>query len=159
MEYIIREMTPAEYPLLEDFLYEAIFQPDRRNLLPRSVIHSPELKVYIENFGAQKDDHCLCAEADGRIVGAVWVRNIPGYGSIDDTTPEFAISLLEDCRGQGIGTALMRAMLAHLKAAGYEKASLAVQKVNYALKMYFRVGFQIVGENEQEYIMVHDLRE
>ena len=87
------------------------------------------------------------------------MRNIPGYGSIDDTTPEFAISLLEDCRGQGVGTALMRAMLAHLKAAGYEKASLAVQKANYALKMYFRVGFQIVGENEQEYIMVHDLRE
>ena len=159
MEYIIREMKLAEYPLLEDFLYEAIFQPDRRNLLPRSVINNPELRVYIENFGAQKDDHCLCAEADGKIVGAVWVRNIPGYGSVDDTTPEFAISLLEDCRGQGIGTALMRAMLAHLKAAGYEKASLAVQKANYALKMCLRVGFKIVGENEQEYIMVHDLQE
>lgn len=157
MEYTIREMTRAEYPLLEDFLYEAIFQRDAANRLPREIIKDPQLQVYIRDFGKQKDDACLCAEVRQTVVGAVWVRNIPGYGSVDSETPEFAISLYPEYRGHGIGSDLMRQMLAHLKKAGYAQASLVVQKDNYALRMYLAVGFQIVAENEEEYIMVHRL--
>lgn len=80
------------------------------------------------------------------------------YGHIDDETPSFAISLYEDYRGRGIGTKLMRQMLELLKTEGYKRASLAVQKENYAVKMYKAVGFRIVGENEQEYIMACDLK-
>ena len=49
---------------------------------------------------------------------------------------------------------MMKRMLPELKAEGYPKTSLAVQKANYAVKMYKNVGFEIVGENEEEYIMV-----
>ena len=153
MKYTIREMKQFEYHLLNDFLYEAIFKRDETNLIPRAIIQKPELQVYIKNFGKEKDDYCLCAEVDGKIVGAVWVRNIKGYGSIDDDTPEFAISLYKDFRGYGIGSEMMKDMLNHLKKAGYKKASLAVQKDNYALKMYLSVGFQIIDENTEEYIM------
>ena len=45
-------------------------------------------------------------------------------------------------------------MLLLLKENGYTQASLAVQKINYAVKMYKNVGFEIVNENEDEYIMV-----
>ncbi len=76
------------------------------------------------------------------------------YGHIDDQTPSFAISVLEEYRGRGTGTELMRKMLALLEAEGYKRASLAVQKANYAVRMYKNVGFEIVGENEQEYIML-----
>ncbi|MGG5317473.1 N-acetyltransferase family protein [Enterococcus sp. AZ072] len=159
MEVIIRTMQPTEYPLLEEFLYQAIFQRDLENLIPRTEIYKPEVHVYIEDFGQQIEDYCLCAETAGKIVGAVWVRNIEGFGSIDDQTPEFSISLLPEYRGQGIGTALMKQMLAYLKQAEYSKTSLAVQKDNYALQMYQNVGFTIVDENEQEYIMVCFLEE
>lgn len=54
----------------------------------------------------------------------------------------------------GIGTALMKEMLYILKERGYKKASLAVQKANYAVKMYQKIGFVIVDENEEEYIML-----
>jgi len=158
MEYNIREMKASEYPLLEEFLYEAIFQRDEMNLLPKSVIEKQELKVYIQNFGNEKDDYCFCAEVQGEIVGAVWVRNIRAYGSIDNETPEFAISLYKKFRGHGIGTQMMKKMIEHLKQRGYSRTSLAVQKDNYAVKMYLLVGFQIVDENEEEYIMVHDLK-
>ena len=40
---------------------------------------------------------------------------------------------------------------------GYEQASLAVQKANYAVKMYKNVGFKTVDENTEEYIMVCEL--
>lgn len=159
MEYIIREMKPCEYDCLKDFLYEAIFQPDTNHLVSKSIIEQPELQVYIENFGSAKDDYCLCAEIEKKIVGAVWVRNINGYGSVDDTTVEFAISLYPDYRGQGIGTAMMRRMLQYLIQQGYQKASLAVQKDNFAFKMYLNVGFEIVDENDQEYIMIYHLEQ
>ena len=157
MNYLIREMHPKEYPLLEDFLYQAIYQPDKTNLAPRSIIKKPELQVYIKDFGTKKDDYCFCAEADGKIVGAVWVRNINGYGSVDNNTVEFAISVFDEYQKMGIGTALMNKMLEHLNKLNYSKASLAVQKENYAVRMYQKVGFEIVDENEQEYIMIQNL--
>ena len=70
--------------------------------------------------------------------------------NFDFTLSRFAISLYKEYRGYGIGTALMRRMLCELKQRGYEKASLSVQKANYAVKMYKNVGFEIVGENEEE---------
>lgn len=48
-------------------------------------------------------------------------------------------------------------MLCVLKERGYIQSSLAVQKANYAVKMYKKVGFQIVEEKGEEYIMVCDL--
>lgn len=157
MDYTIREMRTDEYPLLDDFLYQAIFQPDTTNLAPKSIINKPELQVYIKDFGKQENDYCFCAEVDNRVVGAVWVRNINGYGSIDDVTVEFAFSVFDEYQNMGIGTALMKKMLEHLKELNYQKASLAVQKENYAVRMYKKVGFEIVDENEQEYIMIHRL--
>lgn len=159
MAYEIREMDPSEYGVLSDFLYEAIFQRDDNNRLPRSVIQEPALRIYIEDFGNKKDDRCLCAVTDNRIVGAVWTRIIKGYGRLDDNTPEFAISLYPEYRGKGIGMALMKKMLEYLEQEGYEKASLAVQKDNYALGMYQKAGFTIVDENEEEYIMRIVLKE
>ena len=48
----------------------------------------------------------------------------------------------------------MNEMLRILKSKGYKQASLAVQKANYAVKMYKKVGFEVVDENKEEYIML-----
>ena len=157
MDYTIREIKETEYPLLEDFLYEAIFVPDGVEPPPKSIVNAPELQVYIENFGTQIHDKALIVEIDNHVIGAVWVRIMNDYGHIDDKTPSFAISLYKEYRGHGIGTEMMKKMLTILKTCGYERASLAVQKANYAVKMYRNVGFEIVGENEEEYIMVNHL--
>lgn len=154
MNYKIREIEITEYHVLEDFLYEAIFIPKGMSAPPREIIDQPELQVYISDFGKRKGDMGLVAEVDNNIVGAVWVRIMNDYGHIDDETPSFAISLYADYRKYGIGTALMKEMLDRLKQQGYKQASLAVQKANYAVKMYKKVGFEIVGENDEEYIMV-----
>ncbi len=153
MDYRIRKMKECEYPLLSDFLYEAIFIPRGMDKPPKSIIEQPELQIYIEDFG-KADDLCLVAEIKEKIVGAVWVRIMNDYGHIDDETPSFAISLYEEYRNLGIGTALMEAMLKLLKSKGYKQASLSVQKANYAVNMYRKTGFEVVDENEEEYIMV-----
>ena len=159
MNYTIRAMKETEYPLLEDFLYEAIFIPEGVEPPPKSIVNTPELQVYIENFGTRIHDKALAAEVNHKVIGAVWVRIMNDYGHIDDETPSFAISLYKEYRGHGIGTELMKEMLVILKTCGYKRASLAVQKANYAVKMYRKVGFEIVGENEQEYIMTARTRE
>ncbi len=151
---VIREMRKSEYPLLEDFLYEAIFIPEGTEPPPRDILSAPELRVYVDGFGESADDRCFVAEANGKIVGAVWTRIMDDYGHIDDDTPSFAISLYKEYRGHGTGTALMRTMLDALEKAGYSQASLSVQKANRAVNLYRRVGFETIGENSEEYIMV-----
>lgn len=153
MDYQIREITVSEYPILADFLYEAIFIPEGMNKPPKSIIEQQELQIYIADFG-KADDLCLVAEAKEKIVGAVWTRIMNDYGHIDDETPSFAISLYEEYRHLGIGTAMMKAMLKLLKEKGYKQASLSVQKANYAVAMYKNVGFEVLDENEGEYIML-----
>lgn len=118
------------------------------------------MSQYIDGFG-RADDFCLVVDIDGRVVGAGWTRilagKVKGYGNVDEYTPEFAISVYKEYRNMGIGTSLMRRMLDLLKEKGYKRASLAVQKENYAVRMYEKVGFKIVKKIEEEYIMVYEL--
>ncbi len=157
MDDMIRKMKKTEYPLLNDFLYEAIHIPQDAEAPPRSIINIPELQVYVEQFGRGRADYALAAEVDSKIVGAVWVRIMNDYGHIDEKTPSLAISLYKPYRGLGIGTALMEAMLSLLEGKGYESVSLSVRQANAAVRMYQRLGFQIVDENEEEYLMVKEL--
>ena len=153
----LRMLKDDETELIKDFLYEAIFIPEGMELPDRSIVQQPELKIYYEDFGTGKADYCIVAEDDGKVIGAVWTRIMNDYGHVDDDTPSFAISLYKEYRGQGIGTRMMREMLELLKEKGYKQASLAVQKANYAVRMYEKVGFKTVDENNEEYIMVCEL--
>ena len=162
MDYEIRHIRQEEWPLLEDFLYEAVFVPEGfEGTIPRSVIYDdPKCRAAYEGFGSLPDDRALVAEADGRVVGACWVRTTDEYGHIDDQTPSFSISLYEQYRGHGIGGAMMRRMLSELQDAGYARASLSVQKANPAVRLYERLGFEIVGDgaDETEWLMICPLR-
>ena len=154
MKYIIRELKKEEVNVLDTFLYEAIFVPKGETPPEQDIIRNPELQIYISDFGTKKDDICFVAEVQSQIVGAVWVRIMNDYGHVDDETPSFAISMLKEYRHCGIGTKLMEKMLSELKKRGYKQASLSVQKLNYAAEMYKKIGFEVVDENDEEYIMV-----
>lgn len=157
MKYTIREMTAQEYPLLDDFLYKAIFVPEGVDPPSKSIITAPELLVYVKGFGASKDDFALVAEVENKIIGAVWVRIMNDYGHIDDKTPSLAISLYKKYRGQGIGSSLIKEMLSLLQVHNYKCVSLSVQKANYAAKLYQKIGFRIIKEIGDEWIMTYNL--
>ena len=157
MNVTIRKLRSDETELLKEFLYQAIFIPEGVKPPDRSIINLPELSLYYEDFGSGPADNCLVAEVDDKVVGAVWTRIMNDYGHVDDETPSFAISLYKKYRSRGIGTRMMREMLKLLREQGYKKASLAVQKANYAVRMYEAVGFRIVDENNEEFIMVCEL--
>ena len=152
MNPVIREMRPEEFPLLQDFLYEAVFQKPDASPLPKAIVRRPELRIYVEDFG-RSGDLCLVAEADGRVVGAAWARLMRGFGHLNDDTPELAMAVLASHRGQGIGTTLLRAMTERLQKNGVRSLSLSVQKDNPALRLYQRTGFCVVRENGEELVM------
>jgi len=161
MEYQVRNIAQDEWSLLEEFLYQAIYVPEGFvGKVPRSIIHDdPKCRAAFEGFGSLPDDRGVVAVAGGRVVGACWVRTTDEYGHIDDATPSFSISLFKEFRGRGLGTEMMRAMLDELRATGYARASLSVQKENPAVRLYERLGFRAVGDgfDETEWLMVRDL--
>lgn len=153
MDYVIRELKQNEINLLDTFLYEAIFIPEGVQAPSKDIIKHPDLQIYVAGFG-KNDDVCYVADLDGKVVGAVWTRIINDYGHVDDTTPSLSISLLKEYRNLGIGTELMKQILLTLKEREYKQVSLSVQKINYAVSMYKKVGFEVVRENEEDYVMI-----
>lgn len=156
MDYIIRELKPSEVKILDTFLYEAIYIPEGVEAPPKDIIRHPDLQIYIADFG-KRTDVCYVAEIESNIVGAVWTRIMNDYGHVDDETPSLSVSILKEFRNLGIGTALMKRILAALKERGYHQVSLSVQKTNYAVRMYEHVGFTVFCEKDEDYIMVCQL--
>lgn len=150
----IRKIQPEEVPVLDEFLFEAIFIPQGAIPPSRSIIEQDELRVYVRDFGKSSHDYCLVADSDGKIIGAVWVRIMDDYGHLDSQTPSLAISLYKEYRGQGIGTQLLLQMMDLLRKEKYAQVSLSVQKENYALRMYEKAGFKIVEDRDEEVLMV-----
>lgn len=160
---LIRDLKLQEAGILKELLYEAIFQPNPAQLLPKDVVESPELSVYIENWG-RKDDICLAAEVGGCIAGAVWTRvfaqAVKGYGCLDGQTPELAAALFPEFRGRGIGIALVGQMLQRLKERGYSMVSLSVAKENLAARaLYRRFDFETVEDCGEELILAACLKQ
>jgi len=154
----IKELSKAEHSLLEEFIYHAIFVPTGEKQPERSIIHEPDIFVYIENFGSEGD--CgVFAEIDGKAVGAAWVRIIPAYGHVDDKTPELAISVLPEYRNQKTGEMLMESLFDLLRKRGYKQTSLAVQKENPAVAFYLRLGYKVIKEKTEEYLMIKELKD
>ena len=153
----IRRITPGEYRLLREFLYQAIYLPQGVDPPPRSVVDLPELQVYLADFGTQPGDYCLVADLGGRVIGAVWSRIMEDYGHLGDGIPSLAISLLPEYRGRGIGTQLLHRLLALLRENGFSRVSLSVQKENPALRLYLRAGFRIAAHRGNEYLMLWEL--
>jgi thioredoxin reductase len=95
-------------------------------------------------------------------VGAAWYRlfdnDRPGYGFVDERTPELAIAVVPNARGKGVGTALLEALLRDARAAGYPTISLSVDRANAgAIELYGRHGFEQVAEDEDSVTMLAQL--
>lgn len=149
MTYFIRALTITDKPFMWDMLYEALYVPENKPRPPRSLLALPELAKYVEAWG-QPDDLGFVAidTATVQPIGAVWLHiftaDEPGFGYVDDETPELSIALLPTYRGQGIGTALLKQVL-NAATPYYRAVSLSVDPTNPARRLYERLGFQPAG--------------
>jgi GNAT superfamily N-acetyltransferase len=150
-------ITPADgrdLPFLREMLYEAAFwRPetgDQREAggSPRpsvdEAVATPALALYLDAWG-RAGDRALLARQGALPLGAVWYRlftaDRPGYGYVDDETPEVSIGVRASERGKGVGAALLAAVLAQAALDGHRRLSLSVEPDNPALRLYERLGF------------------
>jgi ribosomal protein S18 acetylase RimI-like enzyme len=121
---------------------------------PRSVggvLDRPELARYVDRWPRLGDVGVVALDARGEPVGAAWWRffraDDPGYGFVDEHTPELTIGVVADARGEGIGRALLDALIAEARSRQVRALSLSVEPDNPARLLYERVGFVVVGRD------------
>jgi GNAT superfamily N-acetyltransferase len=110
----------------------------------------PDLPVarYVNNFGRRGDSGLIAWERGP--IGAAWYRLFtarePGFGFIDESTPELTIAVVPGRRGSGLGGELLDALLERARAEGHTSISLSAQVDNTGL--YERHGFQSVEQKD-----------
>lgn len=160
MSYIIRSLTPSDEAFLWEMLYQAIYVPPGDKPLPKEIIYLPELVKYVEAWQTSDIGFVAVLESSLLPIGAVWIRLFnsqnPGYGYINDKTPELSIAVLPEYRKQGIGTQLIIHLLDNIKNV-YPAISLSVSLSNPALQLYQRLGFEVVAQLNDSLIMKKEL--
>jgi ribosomal protein S18 acetylase RimI-like enzyme len=118
------------------------------------------LTRYVDNWG-RDGDVALVATETGHRIGAAWFRLFtaaePGYGFVDERTPELTISIVPSRRGHGAGQELLDALLERARAAGHAAVSLSVEADSPAVAFYERNGFERVGESAGGLVMQRTL--
>ena len=111
---------------------------------------------YVDGWG-RPGDAVLIAMDGGHRVGAGWIRifreNAPGYGFIDENTPEVTVAVVPSRQGEGIGLELLRGLLDRAQADNYRAVSVSVEKNHPEVALYAKEGFEHVGETVNAVVM------
>jgi ribosomal protein S18 acetylase RimI-like enzyme len=152
MAVLLRRGGAQDVRFLRDMLHHAYYWRER---VPGSLASR-----YLRGWGRPGDTAVIALE-NGFPVGAAWYRVFreaePGYGFVDEQTPELAIAVVPSQRGHGVGDELLQALLQKARAGGYDRLSLSVEPGNPARKLYERHGFQVVDEGADAWTMVAEL--
>lgn len=163
---VVRQSGSEDERFLWEMLYEAVYWgPEESGAKPSSekLLAEPELRHYLADWGREGDLAVIAQDdREGCRVGAAWYRlfpsSDPGYGFVDDATPDIVIAVSPDWRGIGVGGALLRALIEAARSNGFEALSLSVQKNNKAaVALYEKNGFFGLEDNRDDWVMKADL--
>jgi ribosomal protein S18 acetylase RimI-like enzyme len=141
---VIREGGPQDVRFLRDMLRHAYYWRTRA---------ATEMPItrYVNGWG-RRGDRSVIAIDDFHPVGAAWYRlytqDEPGFGFLDESTPELTIGVVPARRGKGIGSELLDALLERARADRFARISLSVEKTSPAVHLYESRGFRAVREAE-----------
>jgi GNAT superfamily N-acetyltransferase len=151
---MIRKGSAADVPFMRSMLAHAYAW--RVNQFEAEI----PLTRYVDNWG-RAGDVALMAMETGHRIGAAWLRifttDAPGYGFVDESTPELTISVVPSRRRHGVGKELLEALLVRAREEGHKAVSLSVEADSPAVAFYARHGFEEVGEHEGGLVMRLDL--
>jgi ribosomal protein S18 acetylase RimI-like enzyme len=155
---IIRPATGADAAFLGAMLYEAArWDPDGPREPIEEVLADPMIRGYHDGWG-RRGDAGVVAEREGSPLGAAWYRlftaEAPGFGFVDEQTPELSIAVASLHRGKGLGGLLLRAAMAQAREAGFRTLSLSVAASNPARRLYPRAGFEEISERGGSWTML-----
>jgi ribosomal protein S18 acetylase RimI-like enzyme len=159
----IRPATPSDAPLLHGVLalafnWRGTMTPDKVN----QAMSRPEIAHYIEGWPEPGEVGFVAYDSGGPL-GAVWWRLLSaanaGYGYVAADIPELTLGVVAACRGQGVGRALMEAIISAGRRQSLPGLSLSVEVENAgAHRLYRHLGFVVVGRVGEADTMRLDLR-
>jgi GNAT superfamily N-acetyltransferase len=120
----------------------------------------PDLPVfrYVQNWG-RPGDSGVVASAGPNAYGAAWYRlfpaSAPGFGFVDEETPEVTIAVVPSHRGKGTGGELLEALLERARAEGFSRLSLSAEPGQTGF--YEKHGFRELRREDGTVTMVADL--
>jgi ribosomal protein S18 acetylase RimI-like enzyme len=139
---MIRRAGPQDVPFLRDMLRHAFYWR-----LSDPASDDLPISRYLQGWG-RHGDRAMIAIDDFQRVGAAWYRlfrsDRPGYGFLDEATPELAIAVVPSRRGRGFGHELLQALMNQARGDGFQALSLSVDRDNPSVKLYERYGFETV---------------
>jgi len=104
---------------------------------------------YVDAWGRPGDAAFIAAES-GHPIGAAWYRLFtsarPGFGFVDEETPEMTVVVIPARQGQGIGSELVDAVLDRAEEEGFPAVSVSVQRGHADEPLLREAGFEQVGE-------------
>ena len=150
MAGVIRRAGPADSRFLRDMLHHAFYW--------REAAPGEELPTYRYVYAwGRPGDAGVIALDEGFAVGAAWYRlftaDEPGYGFVDEQTPELAIAVVPSRRGRGFGEELLQALFERAREDGHQALSLGVDRGNPAIRLYRKHGFEEVREDNGTLVM------
>ena len=160
-EFEIRPLAPSDQAFLWEMLYQALYVPEGGEPFERGILSRPDVARYVKDWGREGDSGFVAVGADGRPVGAIWLRLLKGeergFGYVDERTPELGMAVLPEHRGRGVGTALLARLIVAAEGV-FEAISLSVAAENPAVRLYRRQGFEIVGASGDSLTMRRKLK-
>ena len=129
--FTIRTVQIKDVSFLWDMLYEAAsVSAGIRSLGKEKAPSLPANRKYVEGWGRPGDAGIIAVDRTEQPLGAAWYRlhpvEIPGYGFVSPTIPELTIGVRVDARNQGVGSALLQALIEFAQNQGYAALSLSV---------------------------------
>ena len=113
---------------------------------------------YVQNWG-RPGDAGVIAFAGPHARGAAWFRlfpaSAPGFGFVDEHTPELTLAVVPSHRGRGVGADLLGALLERARADGFSRLSLSAEPGQTGF--YEQHGFREHGRDERTVTMVAEL--
>lgn len=157
LSYTYRMLTSQDTVLLEKATLGNINWCGERFTLT-DVRNQPEFAHYTR-LVTERGDLGIAAYQGEELAGIAWALYLPaedpGYGFVDQNTPECSLWVAESHRGQGLGRKLLRALLIESERGGAAQMSLAVEEGNFARKLYLSEGFTPVLGREKDGVMVY----
>ena len=155
---VVRRGGAQDVRFLRDMLHHAYYWKERA---PEDTGPGP-VALYVKAWGRPGDTAVIAIDG-GFPAGAAWYRlfprDRPGYGFVDERTPELAIAVVPNARGKGVGSALLGALLDRARVEGYDRISLSVDRNNAgAIELYERHGFERVGAEDDSVTMLAHLQ-
>lgn len=156
---LLRAWRVDDIPFLWEVLHLSIHLHPDWPVPPFSIVDEPGMAHYLRDFGRiPGDDAVIAVDEAGTRLGAAFCRcttaDAPGYGYVRDGVPELGMAVVEAHRGQGVGRAMLVALLER-----HPVMSLSVDHLNTnARTLYESLGFVQVGDDDNSATMLREPR-